>query len=108
MTKKTRRHHTPDQKINMLRRHHLDKVPVSEVCEGAALQPSVFYCWQRHLFEYGSAAESNREQDLQAEVGSGQVGSPLRGVCKRSRPAGSRSRIHSARCSPMCRWPRAR
>lgn len=32
--KKTRRHHTPDQKINLLRRHHLEKVSVSEVCEG--------------------------------------------------------------------------
>ena len=76
MSKKTRRHHTADQKINILRRHHLDKVPVSEVCQGAELQPSVFYGWQRHLFEYGSAAfgesrkqaESSREKDLEAEV----------------------------------------
>jgi transposase-like protein len=76
MSKKTRRHHTPDQKINLLRRHHLEKVPVSEVCEGAELQPSVFYGWQRHLFEHGSLAfgesrkqaESSREQELQAEV----------------------------------------
>lgn len=43
MSKKTRRHHTPDQKINVLRRHHLDKVAVSKVCESAELQPSVFY-----------------------------------------------------------------
>jgi hypothetical protein len=65
MAKKTRRHHTPDQKINMLRRHH-----------SAELQPSVFYGWQKHLFEHGSAAfgesrkraESNREQELLAEV----------------------------------------
>ncbi len=75
MTKKTRRHHTPDQKIILLRRHHLEKVPVSEVCEGAALQPSVFYGWQKHLFEHGSAAfgesrkpvESSREAELLAE-----------------------------------------
>ena len=76
MSKKTRRHHTPDQKINLLRRHHLEKVPVSEVCEGAELQPSVFYHWQRHLFEHGAAAfgesrkraETSREQDLLAEI----------------------------------------
>lgn len=75
MSKKTRRHHTPDQKINLLRRHHLDKVPVSEVCEGAELQPSVFYGWQRHLFDHGAAAfgesrkrvETSREQELLAE-----------------------------------------
>jgi transposase-like protein len=75
MSKKTRRHHTPDQKINILRRHLLEKVPVSEVCEGAELQPSVFYGWQRQLFENGAAAfgesrkraEVSREQELLAE-----------------------------------------
>jgi len=74
---RVRRNHTPEQKINLLRRHHLDKVPVSEVCEGAELQPSVFYHWQRHLFERGAQifgearsrrAESSREQQLVAEV----------------------------------------
>lgn len=76
MSKKTRRHHTPDQKISLLRRHHLEKVPVSEVCEGAELQPSVFYGWQRHLFEHGALAfgesrkraETSREQQLEAEI----------------------------------------
>lgn len=38
---KTRRHHTPDQKINL--QPHLEKVPVSEVCENAELRPSVVY-----------------------------------------------------------------
>lgn len=74
--RKTRRHHSPEQKISILRRHHLDKVPVSEVCEGAELQPSVFYHWQRHLFEHGAqlfgesrrrAAETSREQQLLEE-----------------------------------------
>ena len=76
MSKKTRRHHTPDQKINLLRRHHLERIPVSEVCEGAELQPSVFYGWQRHLFEHGALAfgesrkriETSREQQLEAEI----------------------------------------
>lgn len=40
MSKKTRRHHTPDQKIAMLRRHHIGKEAVSEICEDAELQPS--------------------------------------------------------------------
>ena len=76
MSRQTRRHHTPDQKISLLRRHHLEKVPVSEVCEGAELQPSVFYGWQRHLFEHGALAfgesrkriETSREQQLEAEI----------------------------------------
>lgn len=85
MSKKTRRHHTPDQKIHLLRRHHLEKVPVSEVCEGAELQPSVFYGWQRHLFEHGALAfgesrkraESSREQQLLEE------NERLKGRCRR-------------------------
>lgn len=75
MSKKPRRHHTPDQKIHLLRRHHLGKEPVSDVCESAELQPSVFYGWQRHLFEHGALAfgesrkraESSREQQLLEE-----------------------------------------
>lgn len=76
MSKKTRRHHTPDQKIAMLRRHHLGKEAVSELCESAELQPSVFYGWQKQLFENGAAAfgesrrraETNREQQLLEEI----------------------------------------
>ena len=74
-SKKTRRHHTPDQKIALLRRHLLDKVPISELCEEHELQPSVFYAWQRQLFENGSTAfeesrkaGSRREEQLAQEV----------------------------------------
>lgn len=75
MSKKTRRHLTPDQKIALLRRHHLGKEAVSEICESADLQPSVFYGWQKLLFENGATAfgesrrraETNREQQLLEE-----------------------------------------
>jgi len=74
-SKKTRRHHTPDQKIAILRRHLIDKVPVSELCEEHDLQPSVFYSWQRQLFENGGQAfqesrkaASKREEQLAQEV----------------------------------------
>ncbi|MBZ5711697.1 transposase [Nannocystis pusilla] len=51
MKKQERRHFTPEQKSKILREHHLDKVPVSDLCEKYKLQPSVFYGWQRALFE---------------------------------------------------------
>ena len=65
MSKKTRRHLTPDQKIALLRRHHLGKEAVSEICESADLQPSVFYGWQKLLFENGATAfgESRRRAE---------------------------------------------
>lgn len=50
MSNKKRQHRSPDQKAEILRRHHLEKVPVSAVCEEFGLQPSVFYGWQRDLF----------------------------------------------------------
>jgi transposase len=41
--RKPRRTFTADQKAAILRRHHVDKVPVSELCEQNDLQPSLFY-----------------------------------------------------------------
>ena len=74
MPKKNRRHHSSSQKLDLLRKHHFDKVPVSDLCDQADLQPSVFYSWQRRLFDNGALAldagkkTSSREQELQAQV----------------------------------------
>ncbi len=54
--RKERKHFTPEEKVAVLRRHLLDKVPVSELCEELGLRPTVFYRWQKELFENGSAA----------------------------------------------------
>ena|SRR5882724_4021174 len=50
-SKKTRRHYTTKQKVAILKRHMVDKVPVSDLCNELELQPSVFYQWQRQVFE---------------------------------------------------------
>lgn len=77
MSKKIRRRHTADQKLALLKKHHMERVPVSDVCDGAQVQPSLFYTWQRRLFENGAvalddirqkAASSNREKELQARI----------------------------------------
>ena len=54
--KKDRKHYTAEEKVSILRRHLLDKVPVSELCEEHGLQPTVFYRWQKEFFENGAAA----------------------------------------------------
>ena len=51
-----RKHYTAAEKVAILRRHLLDKVPVSEICEEKGLQPTVFYRWQKEFFENGTAA----------------------------------------------------
>jgi transposase len=75
MSKRSRRNHTSDQKAAVLKRHHVDKVPVSTVCDELKLQPSLFYNWQRQLFENAAVVfapqetgPSSREQELEARV----------------------------------------
>jgi transposase len=40
----------------------VDKVPVSELCEELGLRPTVFYRWQKELFENGAAAFQSQER----------------------------------------------
>jgi transposase-like protein len=60
---KRRRKYTTEQKVAILRRHLVDKVPVSDLCEEYKLQPSVFYQWQKAALEnLGAALESSGEE----------------------------------------------
>lgn len=51
-----RRRFSAQEKVAMLRRHFLEKVPVSDLCDQAGIQPARFYCWQKEFFENGTAA----------------------------------------------------
>src|SRR5216117_2275208 len=66
--RKERKHFTPEEKVAILRRHLVDKVPVSELCEELGLRPTMFYRWQKELFENGAAAfQSQGRADHQGE-----------------------------------------
>src|SRR6201997_1307264 len=66
--RKGRKHFTGEEKVAILRRHLLDKVPVSDLCDELGLQPTVFYRWQKEFFENGAAAfQSKGRTDQQAE-----------------------------------------
>ena len=54
--KKQRKQYAPEEKVAILRRHLVDKEPVSKLCDELALQPTVFYRWQKEFFENGAAA----------------------------------------------------
>jgi transposase-like protein len=41
--RKERKHYPAEEKVAILRRHLLDKVPVSDLCEELGLEPTVFY-----------------------------------------------------------------
>ena len=54
--KRSRKNYTPQEKVSILRRHLLDHVPVSDLCDELNLQPTVFYRWQKEFFENGASA----------------------------------------------------
>src|SRR5215472_14628641 len=54
--KKQRKQYAPEEKVAILRRHLLEKEPISELCDEMGLQPTVFYRWQKEFFENGAAA----------------------------------------------------
>ena len=58
--RKERKHYTAEEKVAILRRHLLDKVPVSDLCEELGLQPAVFYRWQKEFFENGGPPSKRR------------------------------------------------
>ena len=75
MSKQKRRKHTSDQKVAILQRHLVDKVPVSDLCNEYKLQPSVFYGWLKQAMANLGAAmgpmepngAARREKELVAE-----------------------------------------
>jgi putative transposase len=53
---RTRCNLSPEQKVNILREHLIERVPVSDVCDTHQIQPTLFYQCQETFFEKGSAA----------------------------------------------------
>ncbi len=50
------KNYTPAEKVAILRRHLIDRVPVSDLCDEYKLAPTLFYLWQKQFFENGAAA----------------------------------------------------
>ena len=49
--RKNRTSYTAQEKVIILRRHLLEKILISDICERYALRPTVFYRWQKQFFE---------------------------------------------------------
>ena len=60
--RRERKQYSGEEKVAILRRHFLEKVPVSALCEELGLQPTVFYRWQKEFFENGAAAFQSKER----------------------------------------------
>jgi transposase-like protein len=62
--RKQRYNYSPEEKVQILKRHLVDRVPISDLCDEYLLQPTVFYDWQKRFFENGSKA-FDREKSVQ-------------------------------------------
>lgn len=66
--KRKRRRFTGTEKVAILKRHLVDRVAVSDLCDEYTLNPTVFYRWQKEFFEYGAAAfDRNPKQQKSKE-----------------------------------------
>jgi transposase-like protein len=54
--KEHRRKFSGEEKVRTLKRHLVDRVQVSDLCDELGLQPTVFYRWQKQFFENGATA----------------------------------------------------
>lgn len=43
------------EKLAILKRYLVEKVPISDLCDQYGLQPSQVYYWQAQLFEHGAS-----------------------------------------------------
>jgi transposase-like protein len=62
------KNYTAEEKVAILRRHLVEKEPISKLCDELGLQPTVFYRWQKDFFENGAVAfQAKARANHQAE-----------------------------------------
>ena len=54
---KQRRHFAAAEKVAILKRHLVDKVPISDLCDELGLYPNLLYTWLKEFFENGHRAD---------------------------------------------------
>ena len=54
--RKSKKHFPKEEKVAILKRHLLEKVPISNLCDELGIQPGLVYHWQKVFFENGTAA----------------------------------------------------
>jgi transposase len=65
---KPRKNYTPKEKIAVIRRHLVDRIPVSDLCDELNLRPNIFYRWQKEFFENGAAAFEQKTSKQQSSA----------------------------------------
>jgi len=64
---KQRRHFSGPDKVAILKRHLLEKVPISDLCDEFGLYPNQLYAWLKEFFENGHLAFDNGRKSRAVE-----------------------------------------
>ena len=65
--RKQRRHFAGTEKVAILKRHLLEKVPISNQCDELDIYPSQVHGWLKEFFENGHAAFDNGRKEKALE-----------------------------------------
>ncbi len=65
--KKQRRHFAGSEKVAILKRNLVEKVPVSDLCDQHDIYPNQFYGWLKDFFENGHMAFDNGRKSKAVE-----------------------------------------
>ncbi len=68
---KKRKNYSAEEKVSILKKHLVEKEPVSDLCDKYNLQPTVFYRWQKQFFENGAVTfhrQSNKNSRIERKV----------------------------------------
>jgi transposase-like protein len=67
--KQKRQASSAEKKVEIVRRHLIDKVPVSNLCDEYKIIPNLYYRWQSSFFENGALAfQTPKEADRQQQA----------------------------------------
>lgn len=67
MASRSRKVYQPSEKVAIVRRHLIDGVPVSDLCDEHGIQPTQYYNWQKQLFENGEVAFARKRNNRQEQ-----------------------------------------
>lgn len=64
---RSRRTFTAKEKAAIVKRHLIDKIPVSDLCDELGLQPTQVYAWQKQLFDNAAVAFEKNGRSLKQD-----------------------------------------
>jgi transposase len=64
MSKRPSRRYSPEEKAKILRLHLLEQVPISETCKEQGIFPTMFYQWQKALFDLRTRSQTRHRPQV--------------------------------------------